>query len=215
MLFVDAASGMHCGRLTIGHDGSDHPTTALLFSFGSSSRIASSRLGVLTHNGPHWIVLDIHGKLIHQTAYHWHPAVPGVSSLRSIPINWRHAPPFLELVVLDKDGAVSASHFHVEDGAFELLAARVAAPTDGGYLAAARCGTSMVVAVGPKRIVWLGFGADRFHLVHQLEVSLPSAVACFAAPSTPEVLVVCSDGFIARVEPPPPLIKRTKRRPDF
>ena len=40
-------------------------------------------------------------------------------------------------------------------------------------------------------------------------------VACFAAHSTPEILVVCSDGFIARVEPPPPLIKRTKHRHEF
>ena len=97
---------------------------------------------------------------------------------------------------------------------FELLAARVAT-TEGGYLAATRCGTSMVVAVGPKRIVWLGVSADKFHVVHQLDVSLPSAVACFAAHSTPEILVVCSDGFIARVEPPPPSIKKTKQRFDL
>jgi tetratricopeptide (TPR) repeat protein len=214
MMFVDAASGMHWGRLTIGHDLSDHPATALLFPIGSSNRTMASRLAVLTHNGPHWIVLDIHGKLLHQTAYHWQPAIPSAGSLRSVPIAWRHVPPFLELVSLDKNGAVSSATFHAEDGVFELLAARVAT-VEGGYLAATRCGNSMVVAVGPKRIVWLGLSADRFHVIHQLDVSLPSAVACFAAHATPEILIVCSDGFIARVEPPPPSIKKTKPRYDF
>jgi tetratricopeptide (TPR) repeat protein len=213
MMFVDAASGTHWGRLTIGGDGSDHPTTALLFPVGSLNKIAASPLAVLTHNGPNWIVLDIHGRLLHQTAYQWQPAIPGAGSLRSVSITWRHVPPLLDLVSLDKNGAVSSAQFHVEDGVFELLASRVAT-TEGGYLAATHCGTSLVVAVGPKRIVWLGLRADRFLLVDQLEVSLPSAVACFAAHANPEILVVCSDGFIARVEPPPPSMKRTKYRPD-
>jgi tetratricopeptide (TPR) repeat protein len=210
MMFVDAASGMHCGRLTIGNKW-DHPASAILFPVGCSSGTAASRLVVLTHNGPHWIVLDMHGKLLRQTAYYWQPGVPTACSLRSVPITWRHVPPFLELVGLDKNGALSSAQFQVEDDVFELLAARVAT-TDGGYLAATRCGTSMVVAVGPKQIVWLGVSADKFHVVHQLEISLPSAVACFAAHSAPEVQVVCSDGFIARVEPPPPSNKRTRRR---
>ena len=213
MMFVDAASGMHWGRLTIASDPTEHPQTAFLLPLGSPNGIAASRLGVLTHNGPNWIVLDIHGKLLHQTTYYWQPAVTGACTLRSVPITWRHAPPFLELVGLDKEGAVSSAQFQVEDGVFELLASRVAM-TVGGYLAATRCGTNMVVAVGPTRTVWLGLSADRFHVVHQLDLSLPSAVACFAAASPPEILVVCSDGFIARVEPPPRLIKRTKQRTD-
>jgi len=214
MMFVDAASGMHWGRLTIGHDVWDHPSAAILFPVGASIGIAASRLAVLTHNGPRWIVLDIHGKLLRQTTYHWEPAMPSSCSLRSVPITWRHVPPFLELVGLDKNGAVSSAQFQVEDDVFELLSARVAT-TDGGYLAATRCGASMVVAVAPKRIVWLGLSADRFHVVHQLEINLPSAVACFAAHSSPEVQVVCSDGFIARVEPPSPSIKRAKPRHGF
>jgi tetratricopeptide (TPR) repeat protein len=214
MMFVDAASGMHWGRLAIGQDATDHPTAALLFPVGSSRGTASSRLGVLTHHGPRWIVLDIHGKLMHQTAYYWQPAIPATSSLRSVPITCRFDPPLLELVTLDKEGAVSLAQFHVEDGAFELLSTRVAT-TDGGYLAATRCGAGMVVAVGAKRVVWLGFGADRFHVAHQLDVSLPSAVACFASHAGPEVRVICSDGFIARVEPPAPSSRKNKPRPDY
>jgi hypothetical protein len=118
------------------------------------------------------------------------------------------------MVALDREGAVSSAQFHVEDGVFELLATRVAT-TAGGYLAATRCGTSMVAAVARERIVWLGFSADRFHAVHELYVSLPSAVACFATHAYPEVLVVCSDGFVARVAPPLPLVKKPKRRADL
>ena len=35
-----------------------------------------------------------------------------------------------------------------------------------------------------------------------MNVSLPSAVACFNSPATREILVVCADGFIGRVVAP-------------
>ncbi len=122
MMFVDAASGMHWGRLTIAADSTEHPQTAFLLPLGSPSGIAASRLAVLTHNGPHWVVLDIHGKILHRIPYHWQPAIPGLSPLRSVPTTFRHAPPFLDLVGLDKEGAVSSAQFQVEHGVFELLA---------------------------------------------------------------------------------------------
>jgi len=206
MLIVDAASGLHWGRLAIAPDSDACPTTALLLAAGSPKYATESRLVVLTHAGPRWIVVDVNGKLLHQTTAHrWLPAALGFGSVRSAPIAWRHVPPFLELVGLDQNGSAYAAQFYIDDGSLELLAERVAT-TEGGYLAAARAGPNTVVAVSRTAIDWLGHGADRFHLVHKLKLGFPTAVACFTSPTTQETLVVCSDGFIARVAAPRRLV---------
>ena len=125
--------------------------------------------------------------------------MPAASTLRSIPIHWRHVPPHLDLVGLDSDGRVHSAQFHLDRGSFELVASRVAA-TEGGYVAAARVGTSSVVAATASRIDWLSCGADRFSVVHSLEVSLPTVVACVVCPSSQETVAVCADGLIVRVK---------------
>jgi len=202
LLIVDAASGLHWGRLAIEPDSCNCPTTALLLATSSRNGATESRLVVLTHAGPRWIVVDVKGKLLHQTtSQRWLPAAGGSSSVRSAPIAWRHVPPFLELVGLDQNGAAYAAQFYVDDGSLELLAEWVAS-TEGGYLAAARAGPNTVVAISWTGIDWLGHGADRFHLVHKLKLGFPTAVACFTSPTTQETLVVCSDGFVARVAAP-------------
>ena len=105
LIFVDAASGMHWGRLTIGDDPSDPPTTALLIPMGTAKISATDPLAVFTHNGPQWIVLDVHGDLLHQPAYRCRPAAPGDECpLNSFSMSWRHVPPFLELLILDHAG---------------------------------------------------------------------------------------------------------------
>ncbi len=127
--------------------------------------------------------------------------MPVSSSLKSVPLSCRYVPPLLELLGLDKNGAIHGARFHAEEGLIELLSAQVAT-TRGGYLAAARSGLSMVVAVAPGRIDWLECGGERFQVVNKLDIGLPAAVACFGAPSTQETLVVCSDGFVARIATP-------------
>jgi hypothetical protein len=201
LMIVDAVSGMHWERLTLAHSAAEPPATALLLPVSSTRDTPDGRLVVLSHDGPHWIVLDVQSKRPHPTPYSWRPGIPGAISLRSVTLTWRHVPPFLELVGLDRHGAVYASQFYVEDGVLELLAAGVAT-TEGGYLAATRSGTNTVVAVSRSRIDWLTCTADRVSVVHELSLPLPSAVACFPSSESQEILVVCSDGFVARVAAP-------------
>jgi hypothetical protein len=199
LLLVDAVSGMHWGRMPIARDADSRPAAALLLHGWPIGRNSGVRLIVLTHEGPRWCVYDEHGKLVYPTSYQWQPGVPPASTLRSIPIHWRHVPPLLDLVGLDSDGRVHSAQFHLDSGTFELVASRVAA-TEGGYVAAARVGTSSVVAASANRIDWLSCGADRFSVVHSVEVSLPTVVACVVCPSSQETVAVCADGLIARVK---------------
>ena len=202
LVIIDAASGLRWARLTIVHHAKACPTTAFLLATGSPKGAAVSRLVVLTDASPRWILVDEQGKLLHQALRsHWLPPGPGLNPVRAGSIAWRHFPPFLELVRLDQSGAVYAAQFYIDDGSLELLAERFAT-TEGGYLAAARAGTNTVVAVSRTGIDWLGYGADRFHRIHKLKLSFPTAVACFASSATQETLVICSDGSIARVASP-------------
>jgi hypothetical protein len=202
LLIVDVASGVLWERRRIVAEGSPVPAAALLLPAGSPRRPRARWLVVLTHDGQQWIVLDEHGKLLHQTSYQWEPGVPASSTLRSVPISGWFVPPFLELLGLDKDGAVYSAHIHAEDGSVELVSEKVAT-TPAGYLAAARTGPNTIVAVSPNRVDWLDSGGDRFHVVDKLYLDLPLAVACYGSRSTQEALVVCSDGFIARLTAPP------------
>ena len=102
---------------------------------------------------------------------------------------------------LDKSGAIHAAQFHFEDGMLELMADRVAT-IPGGYLAAAHAGANRIVAIGPQQIDWLDANSDRLLPARTVDLRLPSAVACFNSAATRETLVVCADGFIARVVTP-------------
>jgi MoxR-vWA-beta-propeller ternary system domain bpX3 len=200
LLLVDAVSGMHWGRMPIARDDGGRPSAALLLhGWPVVGGNAEAGLIVFTHEGPRWLAYDDHGTLLYSTPYEWQPGLPAASTLRSIPIHWRHVPPFLDLVGLDSDGRVHSAQFHLDRGSFELLDSRVAA-TEGGYVAAARVGTNSVVAATASRIDWLSCGSDRFSVVHSLEVSLPTVVACVVCPSSQETLAVCADGLIARVK---------------
>jgi hypothetical protein len=201
LLVIDAASGMLWQRVAITALAVGPPSTALLLSAGTASSPPESRFVVVTHDGSRWIVLSALGKMRYDTAYHWLPGIPASSSLPSPPISWRFVPPSLELLGLDSSGAIHAARFHAEESELELLSAQVAT-TPGGYLATARTGTTKLVAVSAQRIDWLDCAADRLHVVHKLDLGFPTAVACFASPSTQETLVVCSDGFVACVTAP-------------
>ena len=120
--------------------------------------------------------------LLHNTYHGWQPSLPATSSLRSVQVSWQVVPPFIELLGLDRNGAVYGARFHGDRGAIELVSAQVAT-TQGGYLAAARAGTDTVVAVSGNRIDWLDRTADRFHVKARMNVDFPTAVACFPAPS--------------------------------
>jgi tetratricopeptide (TPR) repeat protein len=206
LLIIDASSGLTWGGFSIPNHDAGPATTALLIATGSPARHPEHQLQVVTHAGPHWVLLELTGKSLCQTvSTRWLHVEPGFESVQSSPVTWRCVPPFLEVLGLDKNSAAYAAQFYLEDQSLELLSER-AGTTDGGYLAAGFHGTSKVVAVARSQIDWLRYGADRFHLVDKLKLGLPTAIACFASPLTHEMLVVCADGFIAHVAPP----RRTK-----
>ncbi|HZW29872.1 MAG TPA: hypothetical protein VFF52_04140, partial [Isosphaeraceae bacterium] len=199
---VEAVSGMHWGVVHLFPAAEEPPAAALLLPLGSTHGLAEDRLAVLTHDGPRWILVDLDGQCLRRSWATWRPAAPGPPSrFSSIPLAWRHAPPVLELVGLDKDGTVHAARFSVDDRGLDPLPAHVAT-TESGYLAATYSGTSTVVAVSPTRIDWLSSVADRLQPAHHLGVRLPATIACFPASSPQEILAVGSDGFIARIAAP-------------
>ena len=193
---VEAVSGMVWRQRQICEDASLAPRAAILLPIGSPSRMM-----VVTHDGALWYAVDADDRRLPPTSYRWQPALPAASSLQAVPISWRFAPPLLELLGLDQHGGVYGARFHVDDGSFELLSAQ-SATTQGGYLAAALAGPSTVVAVAGGRIDWLDGAGDRLRVVNTLDMGVPTTVACFAVPSSRETLVVCSDGFVARVAAP-------------
>jgi hypothetical protein len=172
----------------------------VLLAAGKPRKPSVSSVTVLTHDATHWLVLDPADDRFYQTGCTWLPAETGAHALESVPLSCRQAAPLLELVGVDGSGAVHAAEFHVDERSVELIACRTAT-TEGGYVGAAHCGTSAVVAVSRSGIDWLSFHGDRFRLSQREECSLPSAIACFAT-HTRDALVVCSRGLLIRVPPP-------------
>jgi hypothetical protein len=103
-------------------------------------------------------------------------------------------------VGLDRHGAVSATLLNLANDRPDLREFRVAT-TEGGYLAATLCGTNTVVAVSPTRVDWLNPRGDRLQPTHSLRVSLPATIACFPTGWPQEILVVGSEGSLARIGP--------------
>ncbi len=125
LLIVDASSGLTWGSLSIPECEAGVPTTALLLAIGSPKRSWESRFTVLTHVGQQWVLLDLQGKILCQTtSYRWLHGAAGFDSDRPSPITWRHVPPFLEVLGLDKTGAVYAAQLYLEHDSLELLAER-------------------------------------------------------------------------------------------
>ena len=200
LLVIDAASGLIRQRATIALETWAPPGSAILLPGGRSTGPAEKPLTVFTHDGPRWMVCDVHSTP-RSTPFRWQPAIPETSSLRSLSIASRYVPPNLDVLGLDKSGAVHSAQFHFEDGMLELTADRMAT-IPGGYLAAAHAGANRIVAIGPQQVDWLDANTDRLLPGRTVDLRLPSAVACFNSAATRETLVVCADGFIGRVVAP-------------
>jgi tetratricopeptide (TPR) repeat protein len=199
LLIIDACSGIQRDRLALAHRTSAHTRIALLLprlvNVGTNP---SRQLSVLAHDGRRWVLADPAGSGARPTPCDWNPCLPTSSSLRSLPLVARHIPPIIELVGLDESGAIHAAQFRLEDNSLELLVDRTET-TEGGYLAATLLGTNSVVGVAATHIDWLGYHRDRFRVTYSLNQSFPLAVACFTTSAADEIVIVCSNGFLARV----------------
>jgi tetratricopeptide (TPR) repeat protein len=200
-LFVlDADSSITWSCLSIAQAIRESPTTALLLPAGRSP---DDRLVLLTHDGPCWVLLDSAGRELDRTESAWCPAAPGARPLRCAPVAWNPDSPLVELVGLDKDGAVCVSEFRVEDERLDLVSSH-SSRTEQTYLAATRfgSGSNTVVAVSWARIDWLSLKTDRFQPARSLpSPSNAAAVGCFFVSNLPEeILVVFADGTVARID---------------
>ncbi|MDR3636277.1 MAG: tetratricopeptide repeat protein [Isosphaeraceae bacterium] len=138
----------------------------------------------------------------------WEPCVIDESTLRTPP---------LSLLVLSEN----ADRFHVVGlGKLrslywsEVVRSPGVAPSfqtispptpTGGFQAATLLPTGHLAGLSRTSVTWFRRGAGKAEIIDTHQVALPSAIACFASHPTRELIVVCRDGFIARVSYPSPL----------
>src|SRR5262249_14911581 len=200
LLIVEAVSGTPLGVGPLLPPPGEAPTAAILLPLGSNQGPADDRIAVFTHDGSRWILVDVEGHLLGRSEPAWRPAGAGPRHAPASTPSWRHDPPWLNLVGLDQHGAVYATSFDLANDRPDLRELP-GATTDGGYLAATLCGTNAVVAVSPPRVDWLSSRRDRLQPTHSLNVRLPSTIACFPTGLPQEILVVGSEGSLARIGP--------------
>ncbi len=88
---------------------------------------------MLTHDGPCWVLFDSGGRELDRTeSDDGVPRPRRPDPLRCVPVTWTPGSPFVELIGLDKDGAVYVSEFRVEDGRLDVSS--VARVQDGADL---------------------------------------------------------------------------------
>ena len=175
------------------------PSAALLMGRHEADGPQSA---LIMHDGESWSLFHAWTSSRQRTGLTWRPWLPDDSPLQSVPLSWLTIPPdYLELAGLGPSGTAHWASLNLSDGHLDLIAANVQV-RDGGYLAAALVRPGLLAAVGPTRIDWLRGGVDRFSLVAITEVAFPSAVACAGSRRTDELIVICGDGFIARVACP-------------
>ena len=185
----------------IAPEGSDRPfLTALLLESEESDE---GRLRLLAHDGAQWTemfsrVTAQKSKASRPAGLRWQPSVPEHSPLRSLPMNWAHLGDDMVLVAGLGDGnSIHAAHFHRGN-----LIASSGMEIPEGFLAAAVVRDSLIVGVTRSRILWLKPGNRRFSIWRESNTAIPLAVAAFASRKTGELIVVCKDGFVARVRIP-------------
>ena len=199
LLIVNAASWMSRSGLTIAPPEAEPPTTALLIPAGPLSDPADDRLNVLTHDGPCWVLFDSGGRELDRTeSEEWCPANPTPRPLRCVPVTWIPGSPFVELIGLDKDGAVYVSEFRVEGRRLDVFSRAVqdGADVPGGHPVRVRFQHGRRRVSNADRLAQLE--TERFQPARSLpSPSLSTAVACYYSNSPEEILVVFADGTVA------------------
>lgn len=187
-----------CGHLALDRPDASPPAAVLLPGSGSKD----TEFAVLIHDGREWCLAEPSRVARHATALVWRPSLPHDSTLRSISLSWTHGlDDHVEIVGLGRYGTLHWASLRSEDGRLDLVALNSSA-REGGYLAGCLLGSRTVAGITDTHIEWLRCGADRFTLNSATDLKLATAVACFASARTGELLVVRSEGRIARVRVP-------------
>jgi tetratricopeptide (TPR) repeat protein len=175
------------------------PSAALLVA---RSRGGDPEPAILLNDGRGWSLINDRTAAWERSALFWRPWLPDDSHLMSVPLSWMsNTSDHLELAGLGPNGNVHWASLNLAEGGVHLLATNVQA-RERSYLAAALVRPGLVAAVSPTRIEWLRGGAERFTLLALTETAIPSVVACAGSRRTGELIIVCGDGFIARIPSP-------------
>ncbi|MGE5754670.1 MAG: tetratricopeptide repeat protein, partial [Planctomycetaceae bacterium] len=187
------------GGMVVPPRGEPAPSAALLVA---RSRGGDREPAILLNDGLGWSLINDRTAAWQRSAPSWRPWLPDDSHLMSVPLGWMsNDPDHLELAGLGPNGTVHWASLNLAEGGFHLLAANVQT-RERSYLAAAPVRPGLVAAVGPTRVEWLRGGAERFTPLAITEAAIPSAVACAGSRRTGELIIVCGDGFIARIPSP-------------
>jgi tetratricopeptide (TPR) repeat protein len=177
------------------------PSAALLVA---RPRGDDAEPAVLLNDGLSWSLINDRTAFWQRSPLSWRPWLPDDSHLMSVPLSWLSRASdrdHLEMAGLGPSGNAHWARLNLAEEGFQMLATNVQTRA-GGYLAAALVRSGLIAAVSPTRIEWLRGGAERFTLVAASESAIPSAVACAGSRRTGELIVVCGDGYIARIPSP-------------
>jgi tetratricopeptide (TPR) repeat protein len=131
----------------------------------------------------------------------WRPGMPAGCSLEAPPLSWGlTGPRVLELAGASPEGLLFWSAAHLST-AGQVGDCESAFSGDDHYRAAALLGPGAVAGVTRSAVHWLRGGA-RLRVRGTSSAELGDAVACFASPTTAELLVVGATGDVVRVPLP-------------
>ncbi|AGA26452.1 tetratricopeptide repeat protein [Singulisphaera acidiphila] len=157
---------------------------------------------LLIHDGREWCLVEPTGTTRHATGLVWRPSQAQGNSLRSVMLAWNQSDAeHLELVGLDREGALFWSALRFEEGLLDLVASNRSLRSRP-CLAATLVRSRLVAAVTASQVEWLRCGADRFTVTHSTRVEIPEAIACFPSRRTGELIVVSRDGCLERIAVP-------------
>ena len=180
---------------------SDHPfTTAILLESDADDRVTQR---VLSHDGDEWC--ELRTPVSARNPYHsrpvglrWRPSLSAHSSLRSLPLSWATLGDNLVIVAgLGEGGSLQSAYVQNGD-----LVGSCGMEVPEGFLAAGVVRDTLIAGVTRFRVLWLKPGSRRFNVWRETPLAIPRALAAFSSRKTGELIVVCKDGFVARVTIP-------------
>lgn len=180
---------------------SEHPfATAILLESDADDR---GTLRVLAHDGDEWCELRSpvsarNPDHIRPVGLRWRPILPAQSSLRSLPLSWAMLGDNLVIVAgLGEGGSLQSAYVQNGD-----LVGSCGMDVPEGFLAAGVVRDTLIAGVTRFRVLWLKPGSGRFNFWRETPIAIPRALAAFSSRKTGELIVVCKDGFVARVTIP-------------
>ena len=175
-------------------------TTSLLLEW---SDVNLPDIRVLAHDGTEWSEFrspdtsptEEQGRSV---SLRWKPMLSLNSPLRSLPLSWATlADDLLVIAGLGEGQSLLGAFFQRGE-----LTNSNGMEVQEGFLAAGVVRDTLIAGVTRSRVYWLKPGRGLFRVWRESPVAIPSAVAAFSSRKTAELIIVCKDGFVARLKIP-------------